>query len=191
MPNTQLVKRKKKIKKKKKIQLEIQNNDAISFSPVMNKGVNPKIKEESDIGPININLENNNIIKHKQNNFTNKEILEYNDNELNSLLYEKALIYDKRTFIQLYISLLKVNHLLIFSFYINKKDYNSQVIKIFLFFFFFSVHLAINALFFNDDTLHRIYMDEGAFNFIYQIPQIIYSSIISVVIDIIIKYLAL
>ena len=61
----------------------------------------------------------------------------------------------------------------------------------FLFFFFFSVHFAINALFFNDDTLHRIYMDEGAFNFIYQIPQIIYSLLISSVINILIKYLSL
>ena len=61
----------------------------------------------------------------------------------------------------------------------------------FLFFFFFSVHLTINALFFNDDTMHKIYMDEGNYNFIYQIPQIIYSSLISGIINAIIKYLSL
>ena len=115
----------------------------------------------------------------------NKEYLLYNDNELNSLFYVKALKYDKRTFIQYYISLLKKNHLLFFSFY------NSQIIKIFLFIFFFSINFTINALFFNDKTMHKIYIDEGEYNFIYQIPQIIYSGIISTIISVIIKYLAL
>ena len=115
----------------------------------------------------------------------------YNDTELNNLDYKEALLYDKRTYFQYYFSLLKQEHILIFSFYCNSNDYNSQVIKIFLFFFFFSVHLFINALFFDDDTIHRIFEDKGDFNFIYQIPQIIYSSLISDVIDMIIKFLSL
>ena len=61
----------------------------------------------------------------------------------------------------------------------------------FLFFLFFSVNFAINALFFNDNTMHKIYIDEGEFNLIYQIPQIIYSTIISSVTGSLIKYLAL
>ena len=39
--------------------------------------------------------------------------------------------------------------------------------------------------------MHVIYKDEGKFNFIYQIPQIIYSAIISGVINAIIKRLSL
>ena len=104
---------------------------------------------------------------------------------------KKALITDKRTYIQYYLSLLRTNHVLIFSFYCKNKDYNSQIIKSFLFFFFLALHLTINALFFNDDTLLKIYLDEGKFNFIYQIPQIIYSSLISAVLSVIIKYLSL
>ena len=119
-----------------------------------------------------------------------KKILKYNDSELNSFSYEKALKEDKRTYCQYYISLLKTNHLLLFSFY-NNSDYNSRIIKIFLFFFFFAMNITINALFFNDDTIHEIYIDEGSFNFIYQIPQIIYSSLISGVINSIIKFTAL
>ena len=53
------------------------------------------------------------------------------------------------------------------------------------------MHLFVNALFFNDDTIHRIYEDEGDFNLIYQIPQIIYSSLISVLINTLIKFLSL
>ena len=39
--------------------------------------------------------------------------------------------------------------------------------------------------------MHKIYIDEGAFNFIYQFPQIIYSSLISMIISNLIKYLSL
>ena len=66
-----------------------------------------------------------------------------------------------------------------------------MIVKIFIFFFFFTIDLIINALFFNDDTMHKIYEDEGSYNFIYQIPQIIYSSILSIIVNIFIKFLAL
>jgi hypothetical protein len=39
--------------------------------------------------------------------------------------------------------------------------------------------------------MHKIYEDEGVFNFVYNLPKIIYSTIISSIIDIIIKQLAL
>ena len=39
--------------------------------------------------------------------------------------------------------------------------------------------------------MHKIYKDEGKFDFIYQMPQIIYSTIITAVIGFIIKFLAL
>ena len=40
-------------------------------------------------------------------------------------------------------------------------------------------------------TMHKIYVDHGSYDFIYNIPQILYSSIISGVINGIIKILAL
>ena len=83
-----------------------------------------------------------------------------------------------------------MKHLLLFSFYPNM-DYNSRIIKIFLFFFFFSEHFTINAIFYTDSTMHKIYEDKGSFNFIYKIPQILYSSIISAVLSSIIKYFSL
>ena len=61
----------------------------------------------------------------------------------------------------------------------------------FLFFFSFSLDFTINALFFNDDTMHKIYEDKGKFNFLYQIPQILYSTLIGRFIDSLIKNLAL
>ena len=60
-----------------------------------------------------------------------------------------------------------------------------------LFFFDFVSNFAVNALFFNDDTMHQIYNDGGDFNIIYQLPQIIYSTIISIIIDSLISFLGL
>ena len=111
-------------------------------------------------------------------------LIKFNDYELNTLPYNDAIQYDKRTYIQFYFSLLKTRHIVLFSFY-PSNDYNSRIIKIYLFFYSFSMYCAINALFFNDSTMHKIYEDGGSFNFIYQIPQILYSSIISSVLSVI------
>jgi hypothetical protein len=117
-------------------------------------------------------------------------IKDYNDYELNTLLYEDAIIYDKRTFLVYYISLLQRKISIIFAFY-TKNDYNLRSIKICLFFFNFALNYTVNALFFNDETMHKIYVDNGKFNFLFQLPQIIYSSIITVGINTIIRTLSL
>ena len=39
--------------------------------------------------------------------------------------------------------------------------------------------------------MHKIYIDSGSYNLLYQIPQIIYSSLISAILNIILKLLAL
>ena len=136
------------------------------------------------------NNQKNDIILNNKNVIDNKSIEEYNDYELNSLNYEKALEIDKRTYCQYYFSLLKVKHLLIFTFYTNT-DYNSRIIKLSLFIFSFALFLTINALFFTDSTMHKIYENHGIFNFVYQLPKILYSTIISAIINAIVKFLSL
>ena len=79
---------------------------------------------------------------------------------------------------------------MIFTFY-TYNDYNSKIIKIILFLFSLALYYTVNALFFTDSTMHKIYKDKGSFVIIYQIPQIFYSSIISSIINIIIKTLSL
>ena len=114
----------------------------------------------------------------------------YNDYEFNNLKYEEALEYDHRSYCQYYIALLKYKQLLIFTFCTNS-DYNSKIIKISLFFFFFALYFTVNALFFTDSTMHKIYVDKGQFDCNYQIPQILYSSIISSVIHNLFNFLSL
>ena len=113
-----------------------------------------------------------------------------NDDELNDLEYENALKIDKRNYCQFYISLLKTKHDILFTFFINN-DYNSKMVKIDLLLFNFVLEFTINAFFFSDDTMHQIYEDNGSFNFLYQLPQILYSAKISRILNIFLGMLAL
>ena len=154
-----------------------------------------QISNKSDI--IN-NEKDNKINKYKYPyNLSENQIYEMflkinanSDSELNELDYKNAIKKDIRTYFQYYLSLLRTKHLFIFSFW-PSFDYNSQIIKIFLFFFEFTFSFLVNALFFNDDTMHKIYEVKCTFNFIYNIPQILYSSLISGFIDSLIQTLAL
>ena len=113
-----------------------------------------------------------------------------NDEELNSLEYEKALIYDKRTMFQYYWSLLKKDNLILFTF-LPTNDYNLISLKMTLFILSISLEVTINAFFFTDDTMHEIHENNGEFDLIYQIPQILYSSIISTIVNSLLQKLAL
>ena len=114
----------------------------------------------------------------------------YNDYELNELNYEEALKKDKRTFWQLYVSFLKTNHILIFSF-CQLKDYNSYIIKIYIFFITLETNYAVSAMFYSDSTMHKIYVEDGLFDFTYQLPQMLNSFIISSILENILNYLGL
>ena len=51
--------------------------------------------------------------------------------------------------------------------------------------------MTVSALFFTDSTIHQIYEVKGEFNFIYHIYEIIYSTIISFIINTIIRLFSL
>ena len=120
-----------------------------------------------------------------------KERMKYfNDDELNSLEFKFALEIDFRTYFQFYFSLLKQKHLIIFTFFV-RNDYNLFLLKLSLFLLSFSFFFFMNALFFNDDSMHKLYEDEGKYNILYQIPQMLYSTIISQIISSLLEKLSL
>ncbi len=170
-----------------KIDNHRQNINIIKIENINIKKLNKAKKEKN-------NNKNNKVKIFKKNHIVNKNIenkyQNLNDQELNSLMYEEALLIDKRTYFQYYWSLLKKKQLILFTFYPNN-DYNLHSIKICLFLISFSLYFTINGFFFNDDTMHKVYEDNGKFNIITQIPQILYSSTISAVINMILKQLSL
>ena len=66
-----------------------------------------------------------------------------------------------------------------------------MLIKINLFLVSFSLYFSINGFFFNDNTMHKIYFNNAKYSIFFQIPQILFSSIISIFINQILKLLAL
>lgn len=135
------------------------------------------------------NKNNKTILEIQKVNLKNK-LIDLTDSELNVLNYDEALSIDKRTYIQFYLSLIKTSHIIIFTFF-SYNDYNSQIIKISYFFFSLALFYTTNAVFFNDSTMHRIKEDGGSFNIVYQLPQIVYSSLISSVINVLVKAICL
>ena len=152
----------------KKVSKNKQNTDTIN-----NYNTKETMKDEKEMNGIGMNPAN-----------------DLNDEEMNNLKYEEALLIDKRSYFGYYYSLLKKKHLILFIF-LPSNDYNLIPIKFVLFLISFSMFLTVNAFFFTDDTMNKIYEDNGIFNFIFHLPQIIYSSVVSTVIDMILKKLSL
>ena len=180
---------KKKIEQKndKKIKIKINKKNTIN--------INKRIKvKENDINFDNSIYSLKKEFQKEINSLKTLKLLKNNnkmtDYELNSLKYEIALKKDKRNYIQYYWSLLKKKHLILFTF-LPTNDYNLICIKISLFLFSFSLSLTINGFFFSDETMHKIYVDNGAFDLLYQLAQIIYSTLICAVINTILKLLSL
>ena len=150
-------------------------------SPKKSKNSEIKISDKSIIEKKSdsITIVNSNGLNDEIQNKKIEKNIYILDYEINNFSFEEALKKDKRTFFQFYISLLKINHILFLFFAFNKKnDYDSFTIKLCLFFFYLTLNLIINSLFFNESTIHQIYIDKGIFNLNYILPKIIYSIII-------------
>ena len=142
----------------------------------------------------NKNININNIINPRKMSLAkiiNRNIkISFNDYELNSLNYTNAILYDKRTCVEYYLSLIKSKNAIIFSF-CPRKDYNSMIIRSCIFSLSFSIYYAINFAFFTDDIMHSIYERQGKYDFLYFIPKIVFSFFVAYHITILIKIIFL
>ena len=114
----------------------------------------------------------------------------FDDFELNELEYPDAVKYDKRNWLKTYWGLLKREHRIIFTFFIFN-DYNMFVVKMSKFIFLLATDMAMNFFFFSDSTMHKIFLDYGKYNFVQQIPQILYSTVVSQIIEVFLCFLSL
>ena len=123
-------------------------------------------------------------------NTEKKEKEDLDDLEYNDLDYLEALEKDNRNFMRVYFSLLKREHIIIFTF-LTCNDYNIFSIKLSKFFFLICTDMALNVFFFSDESMHNIYQNEGKFNFFDQLVQMIYSTIVSQLLQIFLNYLTM
>ena len=139
-----------------------------------------------------MNLENQSK-ENKDLNMKNEEV-EPKDNldnfEINNLEYDLALKLDKRDFLETYWSILKREHLIFFSFFV-RNDYNIIYVKLSRFIFLVCTDMALNVFFFADETMHKMFLDYGKYNFVQQIPQIIYSTLVSQLIEVFLCFLSM
>jgi hypothetical protein len=118
------------------------------------------------------------------------EIEKLDNYELNDLEYESALKFDKRNLINIYWALIKREQLIIFTFF-TRNDHNIVSIKIIRLIFLLCTDMTMNVFFFADETMHKMYLDYGKYDYIQQIPQIIYSTIVSQIIEVFLCFLSL
>ena len=111
-----------------------------------------------------------NVEKKEKNKY--KKYKERTFNELNNLSYSDALIHDKRTFGQYYISFIMTKNILLFTFHC-KNDFNSKIIKFVFLFYSFSIFLFINTIYVTDSILHEIFIFQGKVGIFYYIYRII------------------
>ena len=122
---------KKKSKEKTKKKTKILNPNIRKTRKKFTK--NNKKKIDSILPLRNENTIKLSLKKQSKKNQKKPKTPEYYDCEINFFSYKNALKYDKRTFYQYYISLIKAKHPITFSF-VPIKDYNSKIVKISLFF---------------------------------------------------------
>ena len=195
-------KKKKKFRKDKKYKLKFVNNTNTSKID-KDKSSKAKILGISNINNRKLNLKNkklNNILKTKNKNVHDKSLFnkipsitkkkKYNDFELNSFEYKEALLIDGRTCVEYYLALVKYKNVIIFSF-CPRNDYNSIIIRSCIFSLSFSIHYAINFVFFTDEIMHKIYEEGGKYDILYFIPQISISFFVSYYFTVIIKIIFL
>ena len=129
-------------------------------------------------------------MKFNNNALKNTKRKRYSDYELNDLEYNIALKLDKRSMFQIYWAILKREHLIIFTFF-SCNDYNLLSVKITRFIFLIIGDISLNTFFFSDESMHKLFLNYGKYNFIQQIPEITYSTIISLLIEILLCFLSM
>ena len=166
---------------------DIDNNNLVKKKTFVNSSISIYSKEIIDI---NGKKENPNIFNFSEFMEINNQHKNLSDFELKELEYEEALKYDKRTFIQIYYANLKRENIILFTFF-QCNDYNLLYIKIARFIFLLATDMAMNIFFFSDESMHKLFLSYGKYDFIQQIPQILYTTIISQILEIFLYFLTM
>ena len=116
----------------------------------------------------------------KSNIITKREYSFLNDGEINELDYDNSFEHDKRNIFRIYWSFIKYNLLIYFSFLLYE-DFNVNFVKIALFLNYLILYLTFNTMFFNNNSIHNIYINEGQYKIGYHFLSIFGSFVISLI----------
>ena len=207
---------KKKKKSKKKVRIKLyppkksnsrnQNNGITIIKDSISVNESKKLKSEkllTNVDKVKNDLNKSKKVKEvtyteiaeskKKKDITKKKeekiLGDLDDFQLNNLNYEDAVKYDKRSFLKTYWSVLLREHLLIFTF-MTWKDYNLFYIKIDRFLVLICTQMTMNGLFFSDESMHKSNKIDN-YNFVQQLPKIIFSLITTHIIEVALCYFSM
>ena len=105
------------------------------------------------------------------------------ENELDELDYYYYRLIENRKWYEIIWSHIKLNSDLLSTFlnYNSKKDYRIYTIKTIIYFNSIFISLFVNICFYHDDTMHKIYEENGNYNFGYKFPYIAFADIVSTI----------
>ena len=135
--------------------------------------------------------ENMNVNKYGKDYILPYEEMDYDDEDLDELDYDEALIYDKRTFCDLFCKQLRERQIIANTFCIKDK-LKPFSIKIIVFIFNIACYFVINGFLFSEEYVMKILRrtSKGFYYFIVDsTKRIVYSSVIGIVINIIVGIL--
>ena len=148
---------------------------------------NSKNKNEKDYSE----RQNTNRNKNGKDYILPYEEMDYDNDDLDELDYDEALIYDKRTFCDLFCNELKDRQLIANTFWVKDK-LKPFSIKLIVFIFNISCYLVINGFLFSEEYVMKILRrtSKGFYYFLVDsTKRIVYSSVIGIVINIIVGIL--
>ena len=122
--------------------------------------------------------------------FEEKQLLNYDNFELNNMEYEEALQKDKRSMIRSYWSVINREHLILLTFF-SQNDFNLSHVKFARFIFIICTEMTLNVYLFSDETMHKIYLSYGEYDIMQHIAQIIMTTVFSQIMEVFICFLSL
>ena len=178
-----------------------QNSSSTNFNNINNNNHSDKnIKIENDF---KANIYESNLINSKDIlNISNsqkdnpnilnesKEVKEYLSTEIDDMDFEDAIKRDKRKFCEYFCDKLKINQILLSTFYAID-PLKPRAIKLLLFILDIELYLFINALFFNEDYISEFFhstKEETFINFIIRsYNRFFYTTLVGVIINYVIE----
>ena len=173
-------------KKENDIQIVSEGSDKKERASVTDKDLSKIHIKKDSIYTEEVNLYRRKETEKEDNEEKYKDL---DDFQLNNLEYVEACKYDKRTFLKTYWSVLKREHIILFTF-VSRNDHNLFYVKIERFIFLLCTQLFMNGLFFIDDSMHKTTKSKD-YNFVQQLPKIIFSLICTHVIEVFLCYLSM
>ena len=170
----------------KKAHFKKQNNKMFLKGNDKNK-YNKKIEKK-----VLYNIETNEE-KRKDNNKSeiNQEIIKLskNDEDIQEMDFEKAFLFDKRSFIRMYWAFL-VDTQIILGTFCTENYLNLFVIKLSFFIYTFQISFFLNAFFYTDEYISDAYHNDGILDFVSGLPKSIYSFVATLITTNLLKMLS-